>query len=289
VFEYQADSEFIHRISQDFCKPEALLGPAPFIHHRLSLTIADGFIGVRFRPISANTHAYLQAVHDDITVGRNQADQHIAWLGTMLQNIAQSSIATNSDSRLLTGCLDAVIEIFHPKGLTIACLFMLVADFTHRMEAATQDIWLQLYGEIMAHNCGTPYEEWDLLERLCFCWFMARGEDSSLDDLKLINHQKMNSEDLVLGLRDRQPQDFVAFLQLSAVLDHVRLEYIESPDSTLLFLRNSVTEQMAILRTGQWASKHAKKEYMWTKSKGKVPLSEGGMFMVAKWNPEKEK
>ena len=268
--------EISERLSENVTLPEM----APFLHHRASLTFADDLIGFQYKSATTDAIKYLQAIYNDavgsgnkdkpLEVARRRADVHIPRLGTMMKQFAISASAW--DSRLLTAYLEKIIKHLCPKGLSRSCL-LVIADKTHRTKTSAPEIWLKAYGQLMALNYDNPYKEWGLLDRLldrlAFCWFMSRKGDMSISSLQLSDDQMAVIEDLILAFRDRQPQDFIALLQLSAVREFVLSVLKQNVQSALVFLKNSPSEQMAIMRTGPTSSTFPAREYVWMRVGGR--------------------
>jgi hypothetical protein len=127
---------------------------------------------------------------------------------------------------------------------------MLVSDLCERsQELRDGELWTEFATDVVGKGLyGMPYTNWDMLDRITFAYFIAKGPSRiSLETIVHEQAQRDNLDDLIDALEYVRPTDFVHLLQIQEVFDFILKE---RSHSTIWVLAPSVSSRMVCMRTG---------------------------------------
>lgn len=100
---------------------------------------------------------------------------------------------------------------------------MPIANLSLRSKEIITILWWKLQQVVEDAGYGHPYEQWDILQRICFSWFMAIGPMAvGTQKLRIQPEAATKLHRLINALRSQPLFDMVSLLQHPAVRLFVR-------------------------------------------------------------------
>jgi len=185
VHERQEDCESIQELANKLRDwlPADKIEELPTFDAVNALILADGFAWEPLAPTHGHLLEYLTSLNIDVrasTLGANgktkeMVSRTLPWLLSRFREIV-NYLGKFEEFSLLHHFLINVATSVHSTGLGRPCLFLIAANLAHRSREMASGKFLKcLLDNVMVHKkFGLAYEDWDLLDRICFGWLLSR-------------------------------------------------------------------------------------------------------------------
>lgn len=206
--------------------------------------------------------------------GEKVGKYHMMWLSTQVESVVHACFDSQTN-RIFTWWMEQMINSHALTGLGRASLFLFVGNLTTRtLDFNVRSLWWMLHDVIYKDNMLSPAEDWDILEFICFCYFLSVGPTECLLLRDMIKDAPKTFE-FIQKLRGKIVMDMIGLLSEDCVLEVIQRYH----PSAMLHSLSQKESRMIILRTYPPLKESAITEYIWTREYNVVTLSTDGFEM----------